>query len=70
MGYYRNPEPGELEAIYREAWRDPTFSGRFAAGSTSQEIAASILWLRPCYTEGRRMSRSWNPLAPRPVSRA
>jgi SAM-dependent methyltransferase len=43
MGYYRNPEPGELEAIYREAWRDPTFSGRFAAGSTSQEIAASIL---------------------------
>jgi SAM-dependent methyltransferase len=43
MGYYRNPSAGELAQLYSTAWRDPTDTGAFAAGSTSSATAKSLL---------------------------
>ena len=43
MGFYADPTSDQLCEIYKEAWFDPEKEGSFAAGSTSESIAGSII---------------------------
>lgn len=43
IGYRKDPGIDELSAIYVAAWHDSIKTGKFAAGSTSEVIADSIL---------------------------
>lgn len=43
MGYYSDPSPEQLAQMYEAAWTDSRATGRFAAGSTTREIALSLV---------------------------
>ena len=43
FGYVNSPNAGELSQVYETAWQDSGYSGAFAAGSTDEKIAHSLL---------------------------
>ena len=43
FGYVNDPSPDELAQVYELAWDDPHNMGAFAIGSTSEQIANSLL---------------------------
>lgn len=43
FGYVNDPSASELSEIYRTAWQDSEHHGDFAAGSTTEKIANSLL---------------------------
>lgn len=43
FGYINDPTNEELDRVYKTAWQDSELSGTFAAGSTTEHIAYSLL---------------------------
>lgn len=43
FGYVNDPSAAELDQVYAAAWQDSSHSGTFAAGSTDEKIARSLL---------------------------
>jgi SAM-dependent methyltransferase len=43
FGYVNDPSPAELSQVYETAWQDSESSGTYAAGSTDEKIARSLL---------------------------
>ena len=43
FGYVNAPSPDELSQVYYRAWQDSERKGTYAAGSTDEKIARSLL---------------------------
>lgn len=43
FGYVNEPSPDDLSEVYKSAWQEPNLGGAFAAGSTTAQIANSLL---------------------------
>lgn len=43
FGYVNEPDSGQLSQVYTSAWQDSNDSGTYAAGSTDEKIAQSLL---------------------------
>lgn len=53
-GYVNDPTPAELSRVYESAWQDAETSGSYAAGSTDENIARSLLDAVGFWPEGSK----------------